>query len=127
MVPCRRDADCERLCGSHAETKLYYVCQRRYQLYDFMKSNTNGEPYWLNQSGPLGAITYAPYDPPKDVFTHEHDPMDGICMVRAAPFLTRQIPPLIPDGHRSRSTLDAIAFVLLTTRVFLYPHTIAGF
>lgn len=88
MVPCRRDADCERLCGSHDETKLYYVCQRRYQLYDHMWSNPNGEPTWHNTSGPLGAITYAPYDPPKGVFTHEQEPMDGICMVRTPPFLT---------------------------------------
>ena len=80
MVPCRRDADCERLCGMHSETKLYYVCQRRYQLYDYMESNPNGEPYWNNITGPLGAVTYAPYDPSTGVFTHEKEPMDGICM-----------------------------------------------
>lgn len=80
MVPCRRDADCERLCGSHAETNLYYVCQRQYQLYDYMESNPNGEPYWKNITGPLGAVTYAPYDPPLSVFTHENEKMDGMCV-----------------------------------------------
>lgn len=80
MVPCRRDADCELLCGAHDKTKLYYVCQRRYQLYDHMESNPNGEPFWNNISGPLGALTSAPYDPPEDVFTHEQKPMDGVCV-----------------------------------------------
>lgn len=89
MVPCRRDADCERLCGAHDETKLYYVCQRRYQLYDNMIYNPNGEPTWYNISGPLGAITYAPYDPPTDVFTHELERMDGVCTVRLAHLLAK--------------------------------------
>lgn len=80
MIPCAQDSDCERLCGSHEPDKRYYVCQKRYQLYDYMSTiSGTSNPQFLNESTVLGAMKYAIQDPPVSMVDDNNNSMSGIC------------------------------------------------